>query len=296
MTDYLQQASFLHRQETERIEAARRAQTAEYRRRQRFNRMIDFSRGAHGGEVPVTFAADESCCAPGRVSGMLADRSTPLAAVICHPWGPMGGSMYDTHVCEMAGLLGVEGSITTLRFNFRYGIGRGRSSEADIRGACALLQTLDPPPRGILLCGYSYGACVVADAAPKIDAVKAFAMISPPLGPALLLFGGRDPMAEARGSPKPKLMIVGDRDQFCSTQRFAICARTLAEPKRCNVVTTDEVTACGDGCGHSHNVGVDHFSMFKRLADSLVPWVEETFGLPLASLGKSTGELQTPPQ
>ena len=42
MADYLQQASFLHRQETERVEAARRAQAAEQLRRQRFNRMIDF--------------------------------------------------------------------------------------------------------------------------------------------------------------------------------------------------------------------------------------------------------------
>ena len=78
--------------------------------------------------------------------------------------------MMDPNVMALTGC--VLSGITTLRFNFRTGIGRGHSSANDIRGAVALLQELEKPADHILLIGYSYGASVVASVADSIPAVS----------------------------------------------------------------------------------------------------------------------------
>ena len=188
-------------------------------------RIRSFMRGAADGETAVTFPPVNeanratTCC--NDVHGLLADRSTGLAAVVCHPWGPLGGCLNDVCVSTVVSMLGGVG-LTTLRLNFRpgSGIGRGHAPAQDVRGACAFLRSLEEPPRKIVLIGYSYGSLVVADVADAIDDVAAFAMIAPPLGAASALFLFRDVTSRAAASSKPKLALIGEADQFCTRRRF----------------------------------------------------------------------------
>ena len=142
---------------------------------------VERDRRVYAEEVMVKFPVGpcgcsscySGCCCSCSVGGMLMDRGTALAVIVCHPWGPLGGSMFDPNVQTLCNLLGGDGAgLTTLRFNFRTGLGTGASSVADVRTACSfLLSRVGRRPQRILLVGYSYGASVVASAAPSIPAV-----------------------------------------------------------------------------------------------------------------------------
>ena len=263
-------------------------------------RIHSFMRGAADGEVVVTFPPlseshrATSCC--NDVDGLLADRSTGLAAVVCHPWGPLGGALNDVCVSTVVSMLGEVG-LTTLRLNFRSGIGRGHGAAEDVRGACAFLRSLEVPPRKIVLIGYSYGSLVVADVADAIAEVAAFAMLAPPLGAASALFLFRDVTRRAAASPKPKLAVVGEADQFCSRRRFESFAATLREPRTCHVLSDPSAPAacCDSGCGHDHRTAVHHFNVHTHLEAVLAPWLAATFRLPFAQLATSSGHVQMMP-
>ena len=115
--------------------------------------------------------------------------------------------MYDPTVFTMLGLLSQAG-ISTLRINFRTGIGRGHSAANDIRGACEELLQLNSQPTSIVLVGYSYGSMVVADVADNIPSVVAFALVAPPLQYNWGLFLCRDMTSRAKESSKPKLLLI----------------------------------------------------------------------------------------
>lgn len=265
-------------------------------------RIHSFMRGAADGETAVNFPPlseahrATTCC--NDVHGLLADRSTGLAAVVCHPWGPLGGCLNDVCVSTVVSMLGGVG-LTTLRLNFRSGsgIGRGHAPAEDVRGACAFLRSLEAPPRKIVLIGHSYGSLVVADVADAIDDVAAFAMIAPPLGAASALFLFRDVTTRAAASSKPKLAIIGDADQFCTRRRFEAFAATLREPRTSHVLSDpgapDE--CCDTGCSHRHVQVVHHFNVHTRLELVLAPWLAATFGLPFAQLAASSGRVQPMP-
>ncbi|KAL3906995.1 MAG: hypothetical protein SGPRY_010341 [Prymnesium sp.] len=172
-------------------------------------------------EVDVSFPVREDGCAlcGKTVHGLLAHRRTRLAAVVCHPWGPLGGSMRDMTVSRLLKTLGEGAGITTLRFNFRSGLGRGHSSAADVRAACAFLSRELREVQGILLIGYSYGASVVASVVAEIAEVCAFVLVAPPLDYNNSLFMGRQIITPAlKACKKPKLLICGDSDQFCGQE------------------------------------------------------------------------------
>ena len=264
-------------------------------------RIHSFMRGAADGEATVTFPPlneahrTTSCCDD--VHGLLADRSTGLAAIVCHPYGPLGGNLHDVCVSTVVSMLGGDVGLTTLRLNFRSGIGRGHAAAEDVRGACAFLCSLEAPPRKIVLIGYSYGALVVADVADTIAKVAAFAMLAPPLGAAPALFLFRDVTSRAAASAKPKLAVVGEADQFCSRRRFETFAATLREPRACHVLSNPSApTACCDsGCGHDHRPVVHHFNVHTHIENVLAPWLAATFGLPFAQLAASSGHAQPMP-
>jgi alpha/beta superfamily hydrolase len=265
---------------------------------QQRRRLFAFINGPAEGESTVGFAPLDAAGEPAThcgatCNGLLADRSTQLAAVVCHPWGPLGGSLRDVCVSKVVAMLSDAG-ITTLRFDFRTGIGRGHAAADDVRGACALLRSLDAPPRRLLLVGYSYGACVVADVADAIPDVAAFAMLAPPLGATVPLFLCREVTRSAQASAKPKLVMVGEADQFCSEQRFRVFAQAMAPPKRAHVVTDGASQQCcsrESGCGHAHAKRVHHFNLFEYLDEYFRPWVAETFGVPFGELGTSSGDV-----
>jgi len=201
--------------------------------------------------------------------------NSPIAVIATHPWGPLGGSMADPHprtVCHVFG----EAGCTTVRFNFRSGIGSGNSSLEDVKAVAAWLTTpRDAPEAGgriiaskVLIVGYSYGSLIGAAAAAEIEETIGYAMIGPPLdyGWALYIFNAAKLRAKAANSAgKPKLLLVGTNDQFCSVKSFKGFADTLPGPKEMQVME-----------------GMDHFSLFKPLKKALTDWITRAFNVSMA--------------
>jgi alpha/beta superfamily hydrolase len=242
-------------------------------------------------EDVVQFATGRSTCCRGRsCKALLSNQHTRLAAVICHPWGPLGGSMYDTNVCMLSDAFG---SITTLRFNFRGGLGRGHDSADDIRSACEYLAELDDPPERIILVGYSYGATVATDVVASIPEVCAAVLVAPPLGAVAPLFCGRDTVSPAFAAEVPIFAAVGDVDQFCSQQRFHDFCGRLQDCTSHIVVGGPKKSCCGDtecgGNAKKRTEPVMHHNVYLYLVEHLDLWVTATFGVPIAKLAKSSG-------
>ena len=132
--------------------------------------------------------------------------------VVCHPHPKYGGDMNNNVV--LAAVTGLTGQgIAVLRFNFR-GMGGSEGSytggpgeQEDVLAAIAFLEAqkeIDRTRTG--LAGYSFGAGIAADVAPKSSTVRALALIAPPtpnLG-----------TPEFRGYAAPKLILAGDMDTF----------------------------------------------------------------------------------
>lgn len=243
------------------------------------------------GEVPVEFAPEGGGAKS--VRGLLADRSSQLAVIVCHPWGVMGGSMHDVAVSAVVETCARAG-VTTLRFDFRSDVRsllnlRGHAAAADLRGAWRFLRSVGSSPSSVVLVGYSYGALVVADVAPKLDGVSAFAMISPPLGFEAPLFVCRAPSVGAAASTKPKLVLMGTEDVFCKQARFEAYTESLAEPSRCHLLRNPGAS-CGDGsCRKVHAQPVTHFNVWEHIEKHLAPWLAETFGCEVEKLGGCDG-------
>ncbi len=159
----------------------------------------------------------------------------PLAAVIvCHPHPSFGGSMDNDVVKSICEAL-FDGSIVTLRFNFR-GVGKsqgqfghGIGEQEDVKAAIAFLAgERQVDPRRIGLAGYSAGAVFATAVAADDARVQALAAISLPLG-----------MTDLEGIkawPRPKLFVAGSRDDFSSADELTDLCKTAAEPKECDVV------------------------------------------------------------
>lgn len=217
----------------------------------------------------------------GQCRGLCAERGTQLAVVACHPWGPLGGSMWDVVVEEVIELFGQGAGLTTLRFNFRSGIGSGAGSADDLRGACAYLLQLARPPERLLLVGYSYGSLVVAGVAEDVPEVVAFACISPPLYYAWALFAcnERALLRRAAQARAAKLVLIGERDNFCSVRDFSAFAERLSPPKVAVVLKG----------------AVDHFNIYRCVQHELSSWACATFGVSrLSQLAASSGGLAAP--
>jgi alpha/beta superfamily hydrolase len=246
------------------------------------------------GEEEITFSVPGGggCCLSRSCRGLLALRATRLGCIVCHPWGPLGGSMFDPNV---ATVLQAFGNISTLRFNFRSGLDCGLSSAADLRAAIKYMLSLEAAPEQLIVIGYSYGSLVVAEVAPEHEAVSAFAMIAPPLGVSGLLYGPlRKPREFAKRSPKPKLALIGGSDQFCSAERFEAWAAGLASPASfCVMEGPLERTEC---CGGAHVRSVPRPIMHQNVHEVLEPhlrsWIKATFGCPLDELATCEGDLK----
>ena len=105
-----------------------------------------------------------------------------VVVIATHPWGVMGGSMYDPHPVTVCKLFRQAG-YSTCRFNFRSGLGRGWGSIEDVKSAADYYtnpEKNDAPgaagPRAtkVLLVGYSYGSLVAMAAASVIPACIGF--------------------------------------------------------------------------------------------------------------------------
>lgn len=148
--------------------------------------------------------------------------------VLCHPHPLFGGSMDNNIVCELCSSL-ISSGIATLRFNFR-GVGRSQGSHENGVGeredATAALSWLGNQKEVegccLGLAGYSFGASVAIPVALNNPAVKALALVSPPIrgeAPDLL-----------RRIGKPKLIIIGGQDSFIPIQDIQSLLPMLPEP------------------------------------------------------------------
>ncbi|KAJ1633205.1 Alpha/Beta hydrolase protein [Pavlovales sp. CCMP2436] len=230
----------------------------------------------HPGEAEATIPIRRG----GVCYGLCAERGTRLAIVACHPWGPLGGSMWDVVVEEAVDLFGQSAQLTTLRFNFRSGVGSGASSADDVRGACAYLLQLRQPPESIVLIGYSYGSLIVAGVAEDIPEVVAFACISPPLNWAWALYmcSHRALIARAQQAGAAKLLIIGEVDNFCDVAQFQRFHESLSHPKQAVILRGS----------------VDHFNVYKYVQEHLSWWACSVFDVQhVAALATSSGMVRT---
>lgn len=147
--------------------------------------------------------------------------------VLCHPHPLYGGEM-DNPVVITATRVAFEEGFRTLRFNFR-GVGEsegiyadGVGEQDDVRAAIEFLGT-KVNDRCLILVGYSFGARVGLPVAVEHGKVKGMVAIAPPLEMYDFDF--------LKGSKKSKLIIVGDRDQYCPIDRLNMLYQQLEEPK-----------------------------------------------------------------
>ncbi len=182
----------------------------------------------------------------------------PLGAVVvCHPHPLYGGDM-DNHVVVATCQALAGAGMVALRFNFR-GTGRsgghhqqGAGEQEDVLAAADVAQRLtEGAPLG--LAGYSFGAAVAAAAAPRLQGLKALALISPPTGmvdvaslvalglPVLIMVGERDPFAPPRAldmwaralGERCELVVVPGADHFWALGFAPVAARLAAFMRRC---------------------------------------------------------------
>jgi alpha/beta superfamily hydrolase len=145
-----------------------------------------------------------------------------MGAVISHPHPLMGGDMSNSIVETLAETL-FAGGISTLRFNFR-GVGKssgtfddGRGEQDDVLAAVSFME--EQGIREILLAGYSFGAWVNANILNRRNLLPAL-FVSPPIN--LFSFD----FQTLRG--KAGLIICGDQDPYCPTERIKSVAAEVA--------------------------------------------------------------------
>ena len=168
-----------------------------------------------------------------QLEGELATSSnTTRAAVICHPHPLYGGNMDNNVVLAIEAGLGRSGH-ATLRFNFR-GAGKseggyenGAGEQDDVRAAVAevLRRT------GCTSCtvaGYSFGAMITVMAGPRLESADRLIIVAPPLN-----FAGLEALSQCA---KPKLFLVGDRDQYCAVGELEGAVGRLPEPKQTRIL------------------------------------------------------------
>jgi hypothetical protein len=147
--------------------------------------------------------------------------------VVCHPHPLYGGDMDNPVVVRMGEACGALG-LVALRFNFR-GVGRssgvhanGTAEQLDVEAGLARLTSLVGSDHPIALAGYSFGAAVVADVAPRHAELAGVALVAPPLA---RIEPGRFAPLERLG---PRLLVVaGTSDEICPADALARLADTL---------------------------------------------------------------------
>ena len=183
-----------------------------------------------GGSSPLYSLADMIAEAPATLTTtdgitLEARLATPPAprggAVLCHPHPLYGGDMDNPVVVRLAEVFGELG-LSTLRFNFR-GTGRstgahghGADEQHDVEAARERLQTLVGPGTPLVLSGYSFGAAMVGEVAPRHPDLSGVVLVAPPLA-------RLDPKRFAALEPfgDRLLVVAGSSDEICPEDGLA---------------------------------------------------------------------------
>ena len=173
------------------------------------------------------------------------DEAGGWAAVISHPHPKLGGDLDNNVVVAVAQCLNRLG-VTTVRFNTR-GVGGsdgfsswfGVDERQDALAAIAYAWTL-PGVTKVLMAAYSFGAAVgasiVADC-PKPP--SAIVLIAYPRGFwSWFLFRQHYNLFDRIGLPSgtPKLLILGEHDNFTSVSTIETMFKALSEPKTLRII------------------------------------------------------------
>ncbi len=171
------------------------------------------------------------------LEGLLAFPSRPSlkgGMVLCHPHPLYGGEMRN-QVLFVAHNTALDEGFATLRFNFR-GVGgsggvydEGVGEQEDVRSAIEYLTSqMNQGDVPILLVGYSFGAWVGLPVAMEMDQVRGMVAISPPLE----IWDFND----LKECEKEKLIIGGDKDDFCPISLLKEWFGQLKEPKSLSII------------------------------------------------------------
>ncbi len=156
------------------------------------------------------------------------------AVIVCHPHPLYGGSMDNNVVYSLSETL-TQASLASFKFNFR-GVGgsqgefgQGIGEREDVEAAISFISTVkEVDSKRIGLAGYSAGAGFALPVGFNDDRIRALAAVSPPL-----------PMFDfdfLKSCPKPKLLILGSRDDLIPTDQFLEFCQNLPEPKECESI------------------------------------------------------------
>ncbi|MGQ9546496.1 MAG: alpha/beta hydrolase [Dehalococcoidia bacterium] len=156
------------------------------------------------------------------------------AVIICHPHPLYGGSMDNNVVNCLAETL-TRASLASFKFNFR-GVGRsqgafgqGIGEQEDVKAAVSFASTIkEIDCQRIGLVGYSAGAAFAFPVVYNDIRIRPLAAVSPPLSMFDFDF--------FKGCLKPKLLLLGSRDDLTPTNQFLEFCRSLAEPKEYEII------------------------------------------------------------
>lgn len=194
---------------------------------------------------------------------IIANQESQAAVIVTHPWGPLGGNMHN-NVVVAACLYFQKIGLTTARFDFHSGFGRGYSQVQQVQEVASELKQ-QCGARLILLVGYSYGSLISGSTSADISDCLASIMIAPPFSVAhwLLMFNSSHHLTRSgEKSSLPRLLIIGTEDNFTTELVFR---RTIEEhfPDATGAVIKD----------------ADHFFRHreKDVMDVIGQWLLETF-------------------
>ncbi len=167
----------------------------------------------------------------GRLEGLLWTSrldNPSVVAVVCHPHPLFGGTMHNKVVYQAAKTLHRRG-MAVLRFDFR-GVGlsegahdKGRGEADDVRAALDYLAA-EFPSRPVLLAGFSFGAWVGLRVGCQDSRVTDLVGLGIPVNDSDFSY--------LHDCAKPKLFLIGGRDQFASRNRAEKLFLQLPEPKK----------------------------------------------------------------
>jgi alpha/beta superfamily hydrolase len=200
---------------------------------------------------------------------LVADQQSRVAVIVTHPWGPLGGNMHN-NVVVAAALYFQKLGITTARFDFDGGVGRGYIQVAQVlEVARGLLngKFSASKPSQIILIGYSYGSLIAGSASADLHECIANISIAPPFSVQhwLLMFNSTFHHDKATAKENlPRLLLIGTEDNFTSEEVF----KTTVGTKYPGEVTTGAVIK-----------GADHFFRHreKDVMDVIGQWLLATF-------------------
>jgi alpha/beta superfamily hydrolase len=187
------------------------------------------------------------------------------AAIVCHPHPLFGGTLHNKVVFHTMKALNSFG-FPVLRFNFRgAGLSQGEHDHGngeveDVRAALEWLDAEFHLP--IVFAGFSFGAAIGLRAACPDARVQALIGVGVPAIPV-----APDPEAPRvytfdflRECVKPKLFVIGARDQFGPREKLEALVASVAEPKELVVIE-----------------GADHFfeGRLRELREAIEAWVKE---------------------